>query len=329
MSALVRTAFIASLALAAPAAAEPSCRLDTMGVLPVKWDHQRALVDVRINGKPTRALIDTGGMSTAFFRDGAKALGLSLQPGLGIFVGPGGSVQGYSTHVNELIIGRWRELDKDYHVIGSDFGDVALSIGQDVLSAGEVEFDLAHDVIKMFKPLGDCGRTDLAYWAQEFMTVDILKRNRESPYLRVEVALNGKSVRAMLDTGAPHSIVTRTAALRTGIDAGGPGTIPLGRGVGIANVGFKTWIANFDTFVLGGEEVKNARVRIGDFGGFGLPDIDMLLGMDFFRAHHIFVSYRQGKMYFTYNGGRIFDVTSPPESLREVPIPNPGALPTQ
>lgn len=331
MSAFVRIAFAASLALVSTAAIAEPCRLDTMGVLKVSWEGRRALVDMRINGKPSRALIDTGSTSSVFFRDGAKALGLSLQPGLGTFTGLRGIVQGYSTHVKELIIGRWREVEKDYLAMGSDFGveNVALMLGQDVLSAGDVEFDLAHDAIKLFKPLGDCERAELAYWAPEFMVVDILRRTRESPFLRVAITLNGKDVVAVLDTGATYSIISRTAAARVGVEAGGPNTTPYVPSTGIANVSFKTWIGNFSSFILGGEAVQNARIRIGDFTSLGFPDGDMLLGMDFFRAHHIFVSYKQGKMYFTYNGGRIFDVTSPPESLSGAPAPDPAPQPGQ
>ena len=31
--------------------------------------------------------------------------------------------------------------------------------------------------------------------------------------------------------------------------------------------------------------------------------IDMLLGMDFFLSHHIYISKAQHRLYFTYNGG--------------------------
>ncbi len=36
----------------------------------------------------------------------------------------------------------------------------------------------------------------------------------------------------------------------------------------------------------------------------------MLLGSDFFLAHHIYAAYSQNKVYFTYNGGPVFDVNA-------------------
>ena len=37
---------------------------------------------------------------------------------------------------------------------------------------------------------------------------------------------------------------------------------------------------------------------------------DMLLGIDFLRAHRVYVAHSQGKLYFTYNGGPVFSVAA-------------------
>ena len=42
----------------------------------------------------------------------------------------------------------------------------------------------------------------------------------------------------------------------------------------------------------------------------------MLIGADFFRAHHVYVARGQGKMYFTYLGGPVFRI---PQSTRQAP----------
>ncbi len=36
----------------------------------------------------------------------------------------------------------------------------------------------------------------------------------------------------------------------------------------------------------------------------------MILGGDFFVSHHVYVSNSQHKLYFTYNGGPVFDLSS-------------------
>jgi tetratricopeptide (TPR) repeat protein len=40
-----------------------------------------------------------------------------------------------------------------------------------------------------------------------------------------------------------------------------------------------------------------------------MPDADMLLGADFFVSHHVFVANSQRKLYLTYNGGAVFNLS--------------------
>jgi tetratricopeptide (TPR) repeat protein len=58
-----------------------------------------------------------------------------------------------------------------------------------------------------------------------------------------------------------------------------------------------------DSFALGNEQVQHTRLRIG---GIELRDVDMLLGVDFFLSHRVFVSNSLRKIYFTYSGGPVF-----------------------
>ncbi|MEA1674201.1 hypothetical protein [Nitrospirillum sp. BR 11163] len=51
---------------------------------------------------------------------------------------------------------------------------------------------------------------------------------------------------------------------------------------------------------------------------------DMLLGLDFLRAHRMFVAHSQHRIYFTYVGGPVFQVTGP--HLRRV-APQPDVAP--
>ena len=66
-----------------------------------------------------------------------------------------------------------------------------------------------------------------------------------------------------------------------------------------------THLASFASFKVGDEEIRNPRLR----GGDTREGADMLLGADFFVSHRIYVSSTQRKMYFTYNGGRVFSAS--------------------
>ena len=49
----------------------------------------------------------------------------------------------------------------------------------------------------------------------------------------------------------------------------------------------------------------------------------MLLGIDFFLSHHVFVAHSQNRLYFTYNGGPVFQLDQP--QPRRPPAPTAAA----
>jgi tetratricopeptide (TPR) repeat protein len=57
-----------------------------------------------------------------------------------------------------------------------------------------------------------------------------------------------------------------------------------------------------------------------------MADADMLVGADFFLSHRVYVSNEQHKLYFTYNGGAVFNLTTlptkPASNSPSVPAPS-------
>lgn len=76
---------------------------------------------------------------------------------------------------------------------------------------------------------------------------------------------------------------------------------------GVGKKRIQVWSAPVAKFEIGGETIEHTRMLIGDVD---LPDVDMLLGSDFFLSHHVYVAYSQDKLYFTYNGGVVFDLNA-------------------
>jgi tetratricopeptide (TPR) repeat protein len=63
------------------------------------------------------------------------------------------------------------------------------------------------------------------------------------------------------------------------------------------------------SFKIGEEEIRNTRLRVGDSA---VESADMLIGADFFLSHHIFVASKQHRLFFTYNGGPVFNLATLP-----------------
>jgi hypothetical protein len=94
------------------------------------------------------------------------------------------------------------------------------------------------------------------------------------------------------------------------------------RGVGPHDV--PTSIARFATLTIGQETIQNPQLHIADFfanqrevklGSYikhsDYTEPDLLIGADFFHAHRVYVSRSQAKIYFTYEGGPIFEPAAP------------------
>jgi hypothetical protein len=56
---------------------------------------------------------------------------------------------------------------------------------------------------------------------------------------------------------------------------------------------------------MGDELIRDPPLRTANIGLR-----DMLLGLDFLRAHRVLVANSQRRIYFTYTGGRVFGNTA-------------------
>src|SRR5262249_21773130 len=187
---------------------------------------------------------------------------------------------------------------------------------------------LANNAVRLHRPQ-DCGDVPLAYWSRTTLDVVKLDVDNVKPSIRVPVKLNGKSLIAELDSGAPRSLVSRLVAAQLGVTPDPPGARADGTSGGIGGGQPDQWIGAFESFIIGGEVIRNPdiaftdlQVDLGAETGTHLTTrreiVDMLLGLDFLRAHRVYVAHSQGKLYFTYSGGPVFSTLA-----RAAPKPAP------
>ena len=304
--------WLAACVLLACAGSAPAgaCTLGKYGTLSVEMVGERPTTLVKVNGAATRFTIDTGAWFNVMSRANADALG--LKPASAPFgfrmSGIGGSAAAEVARIKDLGI-----LDTDLHHIdfvvgGSDAGEG--SLGANLLDFADREIDLAQGKVTLFKP-EDCRKSALAYWVKQGGTYEVADLhpsvNLNDRRSFVDVTINGKSVRALLDSGAPATVLSRRAAERVGIDLHGPGVKKGGlvRGVGART--YQSWIVRIDTFSVGTETIRHSEMLVMD-GNFSDGSTDMVLGVDFMLAHHMYVANSQRKLYFTYNCGRVFSL---------------------
>ena len=316
---------VALLALPAldAAATTSGCKMARIADLPVRVVHNKLIVDGAINGRYVGILLDTGAAITMIPRPTADRLGLSRQTARGYrMFGIGGETDAESAVVDEFRIGQASVKGRRFLVAGErELGDeVGVILGEDFFHELEVEFDLAHNAVRLFQSK-DCDATSLAYWATSGAgETEIEAINATGPRIIVSVQINGKPVRALLDSGAGVSVLDRPEAARLGIASGR--VVGSGRGLGPKSIDFA--IGPLETFVIGDEIIRDTAIDLADLSrsssytpaGSLLPrklegSAAMLLGADFLRAHRVLVAHSQRKMYFTYAGGPVFARVEP------------------
>ncbi len=290
-----------------------SCQLVRYGTLPVEMDGGRATTMVKINGSDTRFALDTGAFFNIMSNAAASSLGLKLRAlpfGFRIS-GIGGVADAQYTRVKEFGILGTTLKNIDFLVGGTDAGYGLL--GANLLDFADLEIDMAHGKLSLFKVDG-CDKQALAYWStgRDYFMADLAPSdNQNDRRTFIDVTINGKKVRALLDSGAYATLLTRHAAERAGIDLNAPDVKRSNAVIGFGAKSINTWIVRVDSFSVGTETIQHSQVQVID-GSLGDINNDMLLGLDYLLAHHMFIANSRHKAYFTYNGGRVFAFAAAP-----------------
>jgi len=321
---------IIGLALAGNVAAAPGkCQMVRLAEWPVRTVHNALIVDGAINGKKVGVMLDTGAGTTMILRSLAVQLGLPRQPAGGYRAfGVGGETDVEVATIDEFTIGEATRKGWQMYVAGEyDLGgDVGVILGDDFLHKVDLEFDLAHNTVRLFQPQG-CYGVSLAYWTKEGAgAVDIAPVDEARPQIVVTVQVNGRKVKALLDSGASSSVLDKWEASQAGITPETPGVVPFGSGSGMGRQSVDVWLGPIRAFTIGDEMIRDTTLQFADLykqatylpSGSRIPrKVDelqpMLLGADFLRSHRVLVAHSQGKMYFTYVGGPVFQMAKSPE----------------
>jgi tetratricopeptide (TPR) repeat protein/predicted aspartyl protease len=322
---MFRALALAGLALiAAPVGATAACNMVTMAELPVTMSGLgRPLISVTINSQKEEFLADSGAFYSFITPSTASELHLTVIPTpAGYLVkGVGGVANASQTTVKQFTLAGVPFPNAVLLVAGGG-GDEAGLLGQNVLGVADVDYDLAKGMIRLMHPVG-CSNNVLAHWRSPpapYSAMTISVPVEENPHTMGTVIVNGVRFRATFDTGAPVSFLSLSVAGRAGIKTSNAGVVESGTigGIGRGQVG--TWIAPVDSLEIGdNEKILHTRLRIADLSAL---DTEMVIGSDFFLSHRVYVANSQHRLYFTYNGGPVFNLGVAPQNIAgQTPAP--------
>jgi predicted aspartyl protease len=307
---------VLSIATLFTLSASAGCRMKSVTEIPVETSSGKLLTQGAIYDEPVRVLIDTGATASLIWKPAIDKLGLPLINGPRASVdGPGSESHASSVLVEDLRVATFAARNRRFRVAGDLPTGVDFILAEDQLSRpAAVEFDLAHHAIRTMEPSG-CTVAQLPYWTKTYSMADLAAAPRDALAMWVDVLLNGRSVRAQIDSGSPISIVSKSVADSLGLRY----VNATGEPVGIGRGSVETWLADVQTFTLGDETIRNTQLRVAQMAqyrttlrlGSSIPveaagEPEMLLGLDFLRAHHVLVDNSGHKILFTYEGGPAF-----------------------
>lgn len=316
----------ASPAFAAPAA----CKVVQKAELPVTMEGGQPVVSVKFNGVEERLLLDSGAFWSSISYAKASELKLKLGPGF-TTQGVAGDANVRSTIIDTFTLANAPIKNVDFAVT-SGSGDLAGLLGQNVLSRFDIEYDFPHGFVRLFKP-ENCGKKAMAYWAagKPFSTFDVSFDSQTDLETEIGVLVNGKHVKAILDSGSSVTLLTRETASAVGVSLTGPEVKPSGEISGVGAGITRGWVAPVSSFAIGDqEEVKNLKMFVVNM----FERYPMILGADFLISHRVFISNSQHKGYVTYEGGPVFRsaaksvVEDAGGALQVAPSPTAEAGPT-
>jgi hypothetical protein len=312
------TLLLSSLALAPLAHARGdagSCHYTPVAELPITLAGPSLVpvIDGAIDGTPARMHVSINSSFNWIPPASAEKRGLPLlltgRPSGGV----GGGSRLYTTRLKDFAVGPFHSGKVDMRVIGdmtyqSSFDAV---VGADFLMQTDLEMALTSKLLKFYRADG-CADTFLAYWDKDAMEIPFDRSSERQRNPRFTVNVNGKPMSAVLSTGYARSTINVDAAARAGVRTDSAGVTHVRAIGGVGTDLAERWEASFTTFSLGSETIQNANMDIVATPSTGHVAADVILGLDFLRAHRVLFAMSQNRLYISYLGGDVFAKPLPP-----------------
>lgn len=290
---LVMSALAALLAGCSDAGTQ-TCKIGLVADLPLVPGTRLPAVEATLDGQKALVYIDTGADLSVISRPAADRFDLRAGPegGLVRISGIGGTVNAPVVKVPRLGLGTGVAHELELPVAGDLGGPVqgvpVLGLfGGDFLSNYDVDLDVPGHRFRMYR-LQSCGSSMHPLEGPAFSVPFTL----DNAKVVLDLKLNGKPVTGFLDSGATHSLVPISLARQAGVAAADMKADRIAGTRGIDENTIDARVHRFGSLEIGDETMKNFRFGVVD------TDVDdMILGDDFLRFNHVWISYPLKRLF--------------------------------
>jgi len=252
-----------------------------------------------IDGKTGNFLVDTGGFTEILSESVATELGIPSKLGngwMGVF---GGTRLRHYIVAQKFRLGNLVGERRTFILAPQSLfpNDVIGMIGPATLTNYDVEFDFANAKLNLFKP-SDCS-SHAIYWTHDpaaAVTIDV----DEDRHMTIPVMINGKTIKATIDTGADKSTMDiASAAYLLGVDEDDPQFKSKGNIMINGKAGTQGYKVKFPPLAFEGIAVTNPDIEVVDDTRTGTRGKWMILGMNVLRHLHMYIAYQKRILFLT------------------------------
>jgi predicted aspartyl protease len=278
----------------------------------------RFLVPVTINGSPQKLILDTGGVTTSLSRNAVKTLNLEEEfSGIQL-----NDLYGHEA-TGQVIV---KSFDMGVAHAGklklkvAPMPDLEVRTGAngllstDLFLAYDIDMDFGAGRLNYFS--SDHCEGKVAYWPER--PVAIIPVILGNGHIIISVKLDDRFVNAIIDTGAPNSVLTLQAAKDVF------GLVPDSAELKLSETSkddplLKSYTHKFGTLVFGDITVTNPKIEIltnrsgieaekSSFRGVLADPLNrngtqqLIIGMDVLKHLHFYVAYGERKLYVSPAG---------------------------
>ena len=272
----------------------------------VEWrlnDEGLILAKVGLGPVPATLALDTGAYLSVLRETAAAPFQHGEAPDMAA-VGAGGFKLDRYVTLPTLQLGT-ASFSKVKFLIGSDQlnndPQVSGNLGTSLLKDYDLEIDPASGKLNLFAQKPCPGGP--VYWRQSDVTS--IPFELDSNWIIIPAMLDGKPLRAVVDTGASTSTLTFKAAKALfNLDQSSEGVTPMGTATTLDGKGIGLYKRKFKTLQIGGITFDNPTLTLGadsieaaNRKGTAARLPDLVLGMHQLRLLHLYLAYSEKRLY--------------------------------
>ena len=250
---------LSSIAWNNPARAAEDCRLKLVASFDAIVENGRLMIPVSLNGRVAWVRLDTGAPVSLIGRNLVEELNLPTRKEKNPFIDISGGELDESAVVEKLDLGGMTANNIRFAIVKAEQFNGA-TIGANLFAAYDIELDMAHSRVNLF--LHDHCKGQVVYWTQDYEAIPFKIYRGFHPAF--PVTLDGKTLNAMMDTGAGRTyLFTDVAKREFDIDPEADGERPEGRVLSLAGgENLPVHFRQFSALGLGGLEIRNTQIAL-------------------------------------------------------------------